>query len=288
MRMPTRPTPQADGPATSASVASPASANPAASLSLFDPAGPLPTSAVGKSGDPVLLLPKLQLPYTLSRSRRRTIGFSVSAQGLRVTAPRWVPLADIEGVLSTKTDWIWRKWQEVQVREQRLAALHGAWREGAELPYLGAPLRLRRSLGGASVWTEASDEGPAGLALPLAEGADDQAWRQALARWLQAQARRHFRPRLDHFAERAGLPAPALRLSGARTRWGSASARGVISLNWRLMHLAPTLIDYVIAHEVAHLHEMNHSPRFWAAVAALMPDYDEHRRALRDVVVPPL
>ncbi|MFO0124508.1 MAG: M48 family metallopeptidase, partial [Inhella sp.] len=220
--MPTPPTPQADRPAPSTSAASPAAANPAASLSLFDPAGPLSAPAAGEAGDPVLLLPKLQSPYTLSRSRRRSIGFSVSAQGLRVTAPRWVPLADIEGVLSTKTDWIWRKWQEVQVREQRLAALHGVWREGAEVPYLGEPLRLRRSLGGSSAWTEASDAGPAGLALPVAEGADDHAWRQALARWLQAQARRHFRPRLDHFAERAGLPAPALRLSSARTRWGSA------------------------------------------------------------------
>ena len=74
---------------------------------------------------------------------------------------------------------------------------------------------------------------------------------------------------------------PAVRLSNARTRWGSCSSRSGIRLHWRLVHLSPALIDYVVAHEVAHLVEMNHSPRFWAVVERLYPDWREARAALR-------
>ena len=73
---------------------------------------------------------------------------------------------------------------------------------------------------------------------------------------------------------------PPLSLSSARTRWGCCSASG-IRLNWRLIHLPLDLVDYVVAHELAHLREMNHSARFWAEVARLCPDWRERRAALK-------
>ncbi|HNB07544.1 MAG TPA: DUF45 domain-containing protein, partial [Thauera aminoaromatica] len=74
---------------------------------------------------------------------------------------------------------------------------------------------------------------------------------------------------------------PPVSLSSAATRWGSCSTRSGIRLHWRLIHLEPALIDYVVAHEVAHLAEMNHSPRFWAVVERLYPDWRAARAALR-------
>ncbi|HNL41945.1 MAG TPA: M48 family metallopeptidase, partial [Ottowia sp.] len=68
--------------------------------------------------------------------------------------------------------------------------------------------------------------------------------------------------------------------------WGSASADGSIRLNWRLIHLDAALIDYVVVHELAHLHEMNHSPRFWQHVGRVLPDCHERRVALKRSVVP--
>ncbi len=253
-----------------------------AQLSLFEPP---PAPAIE---GPVLLLPNLNLPYTLGRSRRRTIGFSVSTKGLRVTAPRWVSLTDIEGVLRTKSDWILRKWHEVKGRERRMEALKIDWQDGAELPYLGQPLRLRLAEGRGARWADATDDAPAQLWLPLPPGASELQWREAVQACLQAQARAWFAPRLAHFAARAGVAEPKLRLSGAHTRWGSASSRGVVSLNWRLVHFSPAVIDYVIAHEVAHLREMNHSPRFWAVVEELLPGYEAQRELLRDALVPPI
>ncbi len=73
-----------------------------------------------------------------------------------------------------------------------------------------------------------------------------------------------------------------LRLSSAKTRWGSCSADGRILLNWRLIHFPQSSIDYVVAHELAHLKEMNHGPRFWATVASLLPDYETARAQVRD------
>ena len=77
-----------------------------------------------------------------------------------------------------------------------------------------------------------------------------------------------------------------LSLSSAATRWGSASADGSIRLNWRLVHFALPMIDYVVAHELAHLREMNHSPRFWDVVRSVLPDYEAARGTLRDEVLP--
>jgi predicted metal-dependent hydrolase len=82
-------------------------------------------------------------------------------------------------------------------------------------------------------------------------------------------------------AAQLGQPLPPLALSAARTRWGSCSVRSGIRLNWRLIHLPPELIDYVIAHETAHLIEMNHSPRFWAVVETLHPDWRTSRQELK-------
>ena len=88
------------------------------------------------------------------------------------------------------------------------------------------------------------------------------------------------------FATRLGVRMTRLALSSASTRWGSASADGSIRLNWRLVHFALPVIDYVVTHELAHLREMNHSPAFWDVVRTALPDYEQARGALRHEVLP--
>jgi predicted metal-dependent hydrolase len=104
--------------------------------------------------------------------------------------------------------------------------------------------------------------------------------------WLQRQARRVFEERCQHYAERLGVRVKRLALSSAATRWGSASADGSIRLNWRLVHFALPVIDYVVAHELAHLREMNHSPAFWSVVRSVIPEYERSRSTLRDELLP--
>jgi predicted metal-dependent hydrolase len=102
-----------------------------------------------------------------------------------------------------------------------------------------------------------------------------------LERALRARALDCFGGRMTMCCERFAIHAPALRLTSARTRWGSCSRASGVRINWRLVHAPVGLVDYVVAHELAHLKEMNHTPRFWAEVERLCPDWRVARDALR-------
>jgi len=257
-------------------------------LGLFDeasPEAPPAESTQAPKGRHVRIGGEL-VPYALTRAARRSIGFAIGPEGLRVRAPRWVTIADIERVLHERSDWIHRQLQRQQQRLQQQASLRVNWGEGASLPFMGAPLRVER--GQAVDFLPATAEQPARLQLRLPEPASEAQWRDATQAWLQARAREVFQRRLAHFAEQLGVELPRLRLSSAKGRWGSASSQGVVSLNWRLVHFSETLIDYVVAHEIAHLREMNHGPRFWALVGELLPGFEDRRAALKTAALPEL
>jgi predicted metal-dependent hydrolase len=104
---------------------------------------------------------------------------------------------------------------------------------------------------------------------------------QTVTDWLRQQALHCFGLRIAHYHPQIGVAGPQVRLSDARTRWGSCHSSGRIRLNWRLVQMPLHLIDYVVAHELAHLREMNHSPRFWRTVGLMVPDYAARRREIR-------
>jgi predicted metal-dependent hydrolase len=103
---------------------------------------------------------------------------------------------------------------------------------------------------------------------------------QSLIKWLKASALETLRPRVAHYAALLGRPVPHVRLSNARTQWGVCTEDGTIRLCWRLVHVAPALADYVVAHETAHLVELNHSRRFYRLLASLYPDWLAARERL--------
>lgn len=217
--------------------------------------------------------------YALARARRRTIGFTVGAEGLAVRAPNHVSLSAIDAALQEKAGWILRKLVETRERAGRQEAARIVWCDGVLLPLVGGLLRVRAVQGAPRVGlylqsAEASDGAqPSELHLGLPATASADQLREATAAWLGGYARQHFVQRLNYFAPRMGVRWQRLALTNARTRWGSARSDGSIRLNWRLMHFAPEVIDYVVVHELAHLRFMDHSPQFWATVEAELPDY---------------
>lgn len=106
---------------------------------------------------------------------------------------------------------------------------------------------------------------------------------ELLRRWLAARARAHLGQELDRLADQHGLNYQRLSIRYQRSRWGSCSARGNISLNARLMFCPPVAVRYVLIHELVHTQHLNHSPAFWARVAELMPDYAHAQRGLKAV-----
>lgn len=249
---------------------------------------PAPVPAPAPASLRQLRLGERVVPYTLQRARRRSIGFTVGPDGLAVRAPAWVRLAEVDAALHDKADWIVAKLAEQQERRRLQEAARIAWGPGASLPYLGAPLTVvlahgRVARGGLLV-PAMHDARELHLALPQ-DAAPEQV-RAAAQAWLMRAARQRFTERLDHFAPLLDVRWTRLRLSNAATRWGSARTGGAISLNWRLMHHRPAIIDYVVAHELSHLRVMDHSPRFWGVVQSVVPDYAALRRSLRDEPVP--
>jgi predicted metal-dependent hydrolase len=248
-------------------------ANTAPPLSTV-PEPPLP------AGHRRLRLDDHHLDYRLLRSKRRTIGFLIDDDGLRVTAPRWVTVAEIELAITEKRAWIFKKINEQRERSVRRLQPPMEWRDGARLPYLGADIVVRiADYASAGI---RFDEERRERHVSLPASATEQQLKDRVQGWLQAEARRVFAERLDIFAEKLGVTFKSFTLSSASTQWGSCTADGRIRLNWRLMHFALPNIDYVVAHELSHLREMNHGPQFWATVQSLLPEFETARKALRD------
>ena len=106
--------------------------------------------------------------------------------------------------------------------------------------------------------------------------------REYLEKKYRAAAKEYIPGRAKHYADILGVTFEKIRIAEQKTRWGSCSAKGTLSFNWKLMLAPPGVLDYVIVHEVCHLKEMNHSPRFWQWVGFLMPDYGEQRKWLKE------
>ena len=256
------------------------------------PAAPLPPAArpVVPRSDPeppspsvrgtsrrVAVLEGHAVEYELRRTRRRTIGFCIDDTGLRVTAPQWVALAEIENALRDKERWILRKLVEWRDHARRRERLTVRWEDGAQVAVLGQPVRMRLDPSARSIALNGDT-----LHIGLPAGADAEQMSDAVQAWLQTRARALFAERLAIYGPQLGVTPSRWRLSSARTRWGSCAADGSIRLNWRLVHFPLDIVDYVVVHELAHLREMNHGPRFWATVQAVLPEFETARRQLKD------
>ncbi len=218
------------------------------------------------------------LIYRLRRARRRSIGFQIDDQGLTVSAPRWVPLREIESAIGEKRRWIvakQREWHEWRVK-RRLQPVRFA--DGATLPYLGGHVTLRLGAEATATLHTAGE-----LRVTLPPDANELQWRDAVQAWLQGEARRVYDERISRFADRISARFAGWTLSSARSQWGSCTHDGRIRLSWRLIHFALPVIDYVVAHELAHLEELNHSPRFWQAVSQLLPGFEAARDEIRRI-----
>ena len=230
--------------------------------------------------------------YEFKRARRRSIGFVVGPEGLTVSAPKWVPLYEVDSAVQEKAAWILSKLESARQRQDKIESARIEWKDGATFPFLGETVIVvldPRSAGAATLNTDAEAlPGVPRLTLHvgLPQHASGEQIRDAVQAWLMRQAKRLFTERLDHYAPRLSVQWRKLVLSNAGTRWGTAHSDGVIRLNWRLIHFRLPVIDYVVAHELSHLRVMDHSPRFWDTVGTVVPDYAQLRGQLRDEALP--
>jgi predicted metal-dependent hydrolase len=208
----------------------------------------------------------LNIEYRLSR-RRRSIGLMVTVTGkLVVSAPPGTTRADLDRALTRHQAWI-----DAKVAERREA--WGRLTPGTAF-FLGQTYRLSKAPGpGAAVELAAGE-----LTVRPPGGAPDL-W-PTLEAWYRRQAANFLGERVRHFGIELRLAVRELELKAWKRRWGECHPDGRLRFNWRLILLPPPIIDYVVAHELAHLLVPGHNPRFWGVVGRAVPDYAERRRWL--------
>jgi predicted metal-dependent hydrolase len=207
------------------------------------------------------------LPYRVRRSdRARRVRVSVDALGeVEVVLPRRSPERAAAAAVVELRPWIERRLAAASAVREAIAA------RGAAVPYLGRDLELRPEAGRSRVHRRGDV-----LLVPGDERAP-----AAIERWYRRAAGREIAPRLDAAVAALGTRYSTLTIRSQRTRWGSCSASGAMSFNWRLLLAPEPVLDYVVWHEACHLRVMDHSSNFWSLVRQHCPAYEDHRRWLR-------
>ncbi len=203
----------------------------------------------------------------LVRSRRKTIALIVRPDGsLEVRAPQGLAESRIREFVESHADWVRKQKARASEFTQPLPK---QFADGEKFPYLGReyPLRIVPRQRQALTF-DGREFRLAKIALPKA--------REAFIRWYKAQATLYLFQRILALAAAHGYEYNRIRVSSARTRWGSCSSKGTLSFTWRLVMAPPQVVDYVVIHELVHLKLKNHSKDFWAQVGKLMPDYKKH------------
>jgi predicted metal-dependent hydrolase len=219
-----------------------------------------------------IVLNQAAVSYTVRQGNHRRLTLNIDDRGLRVGAPKRTTAMEIEAFILHHRDWVLAKLDELS---RKVQPRHLAIKDGSRLPLLGNLVPVRVLPGhNRSRWIADT---------LLLEARNDADLNLLARRAVQKRALAYFTERVATLAPELRVDVPPVGLSSARTRWGSCSERTGIRLNWRLLHLPPHLGDYVVIHELAHLHEMNHSPRFWAVVESACPHWKLARKELKNI-----
>lgn len=199
------------------------------------------------------------------RARRLYLRIDPADANVELVLPRGVGLGEGLRFARERTRWIAARLASIPARTE--------FADGARIPVLGETLTVRHRPDRRGPTHRQADE--------IVVGGDRAHVARRVRDWLRGEARRELTARCATFAQRIGRRAGSIRIGDTTSRWGSCSPGGTIAFSWRLVLAPPAVMDYVVAHEVAHLIEHNHGPRFWALVAELCPDGDRARRWLQ-------
>jgi hypothetical protein len=211
--------------------------------------------------------------YTLIRSKRKTVALHIRDGSVEVRAPLNMPKRSIDQFVLSKEKWVTDKLAKSSERAEKRGSFalaydsHVAYR-GKQYPITGRP-------GNRIGFDESGFYMPPGLAPEQIKHACVQIYR--------ALAKRVMTEKASAFAAVLSVSPSAVKINGAKTRWGSCSAKKSLNFSWMLVMADDDLIDYVVVHELAHIIELNHSERFWALVRGVLPDCDKRKRRLKEL-----
>ncbi|MCL2822127.1 MAG: M48 family metallopeptidase [Firmicutes bacterium] len=211
------------------------------------------------------------LNYNLIRSKRKTIVICIADGQITVKAPLQAPQNYIQRFVESKKDWIKQK--------VTLSAIRKKQKQDFFVSYKSPILLL-----GKTHIVEIGEKKKLGFIGESFFASPNLSHKQIMSfciKHYRVMAKKYLNERVNIFLKTVGVMPSAVKITGAKTRWGSCSAKKNISFSWRLMMADPKTVDYVIVHELAHLKVMNHSKKFWSIVETVLPDYKKQRADLR-------
>jgi len=213
------------------------------------------------------------IDYALTRSNRKTIALYIRSGTLEVRAPLKAPKYDIDKFVATKEKWITDKLTaSINRQEQREKFI---LTYGDVILYRGNEYPIAAKPGDLIGFDGKQFYMPPNLSPDQIKHACVQIYRML--------AKRDLTNRTLDYTKQMGVIPIAVKINGAKTRWGSCSGKKSLNFSWRLIMANDDVIDYVVAHELAHISEMNHSAQFWAIVSGILPDYKERQKRLKEL-----
>ena len=211
--------------------------------------------------------------YTLTRSKRKTVALYIRNGGLEVRAPLKMPKSEIDSFVASKEKWIADKLNKTTEQAARRENLNLNY--GSSVAYRGKRYPIEEK--------EGNHIGFDGERFFMPPGLVPEQIKAFCIKIFRSLSKQYLAERTLVFARLMSVAPADIKITDARTRWGSCSAKKNINYSWRLIMADDEAIDYVIVHELAHLTEMNHSKRFWSIVESAMPDYRERRKKLKEL-----
>ena len=218
-----------------------------------------------------------RVEYTLIQASRRDVLFQALPEaGIRVYAPKYLGLRAVDDMVRQRAGELIAMQRSVEARLEADRRAHPV-ADGSPILIEGERCALRLHRGSRRTGRVADGE----YHLTLPEPDSDPAVRAAIKSTLSALALKRIRQRLDYFIPRVGRAPGRVAIRDQKSRWGSCSQKGNLNFNWKLIMAPPQALDYVVVHELCHLYEFNHSPRFWSLVQAQLPDYEVWKKWLK-------
>lgn len=218
-------------------------------------------------------------PYTIVRSKRKTVAISVSEEkGIVVKLPDFFPMRELDKMILQKADWIAEKYEEAAVK-QKVKPVH-EFCSGEEFYYRGKALILNLIVNADRKRIMVRKQ--AGKLLVVSPAADREVIRDAIIKWYREQARELLTDKVSYYRQFINKPIGEIRIKEQKSRWGSCSARGNLNFNWKIIMAPDEIIDYLVVHELCHLLHMNHSKEFWQSVGSILPDYKSRKSWLKE------
>jgi hypothetical protein len=225
-----------------------------------------------------------QINYTIIRgNRKKTISIHVRLNSVTVRAPKRISEKNIRLLMEKKARWIFKR-QEL-IREHKLLYPPREFVSGESFPYLGRQYRLKvmRSENGVPPTCHLVN---GRLRVEIGNNIEGDkakmAVRNALSVWYKTQAENKIRERLPLLAEKAGRRPTSIIIKNQKSRWGSCSHTGIVRFNWKIIMAPVSVLDYLITHELCHLFHQDHSPAYWRKVLAILPEYKQNRKRLKE------